>query len=140
MYIQIEDYQGIISQEELDVITGSDSIKRQKAEKRAISKIKKWLGRQYNTELLFSQIGDDRDETLVEYTIYLALYILFANISKSKVPDDRYAQYEEAKKFFMACSKGEIESGFPLRKDTDLNPTGDIMLFGSETKIKSHSY
>lgn len=136
MFIQKSDYFTYISEEELDVISGND-LNRQKAEKSAITKISHVLSRQFDTETIFNKEGDDRDTTILEYTIYYALYILFGKIAKSKVPDDRYAQYMEAKDFFQAASKDEINTNLP-RKQTILGDKegSPSIRFGSDSKYK----
>lgn len=126
-FIHTADYDGIIDSEELDVITGENPSQLADAEKKAISKVKKYLLRKYDVETLFMAVDDSvlgteddvRDETLVEYCIYFALYILFTKISKRNVPEDRYEQYKEARDFFKDVQQDMITPGWPLLLDDD---------------------
>ena len=139
MFIQKEDYTPIISDEELAVITGNDAIIRKKAEKMAIQKISKYLARQYDVKTIFEQIGSARDSTILEYTMYFTLYILYSRIAKGKVPDDRYAQYTEAKEFLHALQKDEIDAQLPRLVNNQLEPQNDRVRFGANRKI-NHYY
>jgi len=124
-FLHASDYEGIITTEELDVLTGEDPTKLANAERKAISKVKKFLLRKYKVDQLFAPVsdsvagtdGDSRDETLVEYTIYFALYILFGRIAKRKVPDDRYEQYREAREFFKDIQQDMTTPDWPLKLD-----------------------
>lgn len=138
MFIKLADYATIISDEELEVITAGSSIIRRRAENMAIAKVGKFLNRQYNVDMIFSKIGADRDATILEYTIYFSLYILYSRIAKDKVPDDRFAQYQEAKEFFDALRKDEISTDLPRKVDTEGKTEEDIVRFGSNPKLRHY--
>ncbi|GAB4126236.1 MAG: hypothetical protein Fur0027_07170 [Raineya sp.] len=135
MFIQDTDYHTYINAEELAVITGGDLNIRRQAETQAISKIKHLLSRQYDVEEIFSQTGTNRDATIVEYTIYFALYILFGRIAKEKVPDDRYLQYKEAKDFFELLASDKINSNLPRKQDALGTEESPAIRFGSEPRL-----
>jgi len=135
MFIHEADYITYINTEELAVITGGDPNIRRQAEKQAISKIKHLLSRQYDVEDIFSQTGSNRDATIVEYTIYFTLYILFGRIAKEKVPDDRYLQYKEAKDFFGLLSSDKINSSLPRKRDVFGSEEQPAIRFGSKTRL-----
>jgi len=134
-FIHIEDYPDIIDSEELGVITAPTQVNldagetadtlRAKAERKAVSKAKKYLLRKYDIDTLFQAIetadvggtNDTRDETLVEYCIYFTLYILYTRIAKRNVPADRYEQYKEARDFFKDVQLDMITPGWPLLVD-----------------------
>jgi hypothetical protein len=135
MFIEETDYATYINIEELAVITGGNPNIRRQAEKQAISKIKHLLSRQYDVEEIFSQTGTNRDATIVEYTIYFTLYILFGRIAKEKVPDDRYMQYKEAKDFFELLASDKINSNLPRKQDVLGAEEYPAIRFGSETRL-----
>jgi hypothetical protein len=120
------DYEDIIGTEELEVITAGDTANLRQAERKATAKIKKYLLRKYDVDALFLAINeadagdeenDTRDITLVEYTIYFTLYILFTKIAKRNVPEDRYEQYKEARDFFKDVQQDMITPGWPLKRN-----------------------
>jgi hypothetical protein len=125
------DYEDIISSEELEVVTDSDNEKLRQAERKATEKIKKYLLRKYDVDTLFTAINeedagtenDTRDITLVEYTIYFTLYMLFTRIAKRNVPEDRYEQYKEARDFFKDVQMDMITPGWPLKMN---ETTGEV--------------
>jgi IS30 family transposase len=136
-FLEDADYEDIINNEELATITNGDVNIRRKAEKKAISKISHLLSRQFDTEAIFSETGQNRDVTIVEYTIYFTLYILFTRIAKEKVPDDRYEQYKEAREFFEMLATDKINSNL-ARKTTVLgNEESPAIRFGSELKLNN---
>lgn len=116
-FLTTDDYAPIVTTAELNAITGNSATDRQKAEAMAINKIKHTLSRKFDTAAIFDAVGAARDVTVVEYTIYYTLYILYTRLSKSKVPDDRFAQYNEASKFFKALSSDQINSTLPRVAD-----------------------
>lgn len=128
-FIHAADYADIINAEELNVISGGVPANITSAERKAISKVKKYLLRKYDVDTLFAEIddtdvgtvNDTRDITLVEYCIYFTLYILYTSIAKRNVPEDRYEQYKEAKDFFNDVKLDMITPGWPLL----LNDEGD---------------
>lgn len=128
-----DDYEQFISDEELDVITKQSSAIRKKAEKSAIRKVKLLLSRQYDTDTIFAQVGNNRHDTIVEWTIYLTLYILYQRSSKDKVPDDRYEQYKEAMEGLKKIAKDKINTeGLPLKLDPETGQTiGDSVITGN---------
>ncbi|MEH0154669.1 hypothetical protein V6R21_19000 [Limibacter armeniacum] len=63
------------------------------------------------------QVGDPRDITLVEYSIYFTLYILYGKVAKRTVPEDRYEQYKEARDFLVSLQKDEVHVDWPRLLD-----------------------
>ena len=53
--------------------------------------------------------------TLVEYTLYFTLYILYGRVAKRAVPEDRYMQYKEARDFFKDVQQDLVTPGWPLK-------------------------
>jgi hypothetical protein len=135
MFIQDSDYLPFINTEELSVLTAGDINLRRQAERQAIVKISHLLSRQYDTDYIFSQVGTNRDATIVEYTIYFTLYILYGRIAKEKVPDDRYAQYKEAKDFFELLASDKINSHLPRKQDVFGSEEQPAIRFGGETRL-----
>ena len=135
MFLQDTDYLSIINEEELLVICGADPNIRRIAETQAISKIKHRLSKQFDCDAIFDSTRIDRDITVVEYTIYFTLYILYSRIAKEKVPDDRYMQYNEAKEFFNLIAENKINSNLPRLKNVLDVEESPAIRFGSNTRI-----
>lgn len=132
-FIETNDYTPIIKTDELNVITGSSVTTRQTAESMAINKIKHRLSKNYDVDAIFGATGSSRDLTIVEYTIYYTLYILYTSIARAKVPDDRFAQYQEAERFFKAVAEDKISTNLPRKTATDTEDYIDFN-FGSDTQ------
>ncbi len=143
------DYEDIIGSEELEVITDGDMDNLRNAERKAISKIKKYLLRKYDVDSLFTainevdagdEVNDTRDITLVEYTIYFTLYTLFTKIAKRNVPEDRYEQYKEARDFFKDVQQDMITPGWPLKIDETTGEASSPGIRMSSGDPLSHYY
>lgn len=138
MYINIEDYEQYINPEELAVITGNSTTIRQKAEKTAMNKIRLLLSRQFNVDMIFSKIGDDRDDYIVEAVITLALYNLYTRIAKEKVPDDRYEQYKYSMKVLKMLKDDELNSDLPRNVGEENKETEPAVRFDSNPKTEHY--
>lgn len=148
-FIFDSDYEDIITANELDTITEGDPALLRAAERKAIAKVQKYLLRKYDINQLFVAIpeadagdlvNDTRDITLVEYTIYFALFILFTKGAKRNVPEDRFQQYEEAREFFKDVKDDLITPGWPLLvNETTGKPTSPGVRMSSGDPI-SHYY
>lgn len=129
-FLEKRDYKQFIGSDELETITTDDEGEltndeiREQAEDTAQSKIEKWIGEVHDTELIYNTRGDERDKTMIEYTIYFTLYILYTKGSKKNVPEDRYDQYKEAFDMFKAVFEGDKTiKGLPLLSDDTINNT-----------------
>ena len=136
-FLTKDDYKGIISSHELEVITTDEEniltneAVRKKAENFAISKISKLIGSKYDTQAIYSTIGEHRDNTIIEYTIYYTLNMLYGKQAKKNVPEDIYDSYNEAKDFFTGIFEGEMTAiGLPLLPD-DSEDSEDSHRFGN---------
>lgn len=116
MFLKAEDFEALLTAGEFETLTGGNEATWRTAEAMAVSKIKHMIGARYDTDAMFTAQAAERDPTLVEYTAYFTLYILYTRIAKQKVPDDRYEQYREARDFFNALARGEITCRFPVRE------------------------
>lgn len=137
-FLTKDDYKGIITSDELEVITTDNEGEltneqvRKKTENLAISKITKLIGERHDTNVIFSSTEQDRDDTIIEYTIYYTLYILHGSIAKKNVPEDRYEQYREARDFFKEVFEGnKTIPGLPLLSEGD-NNLNEVYRFGGE--------
>ncbi|MDX2304621.1 MAG: hypothetical protein NW226_17565 [Microscillaceae bacterium] len=138
-FIELSDYQAIINDEELGVISNDNaSFEREKAEKMAMSKIREMLSRQIDIDHEFAKAGDNRNYTLIEYTIYFIIYILYTRIAKKNVPEDRTNQYYEAKEFFESIRDDKITSTLK-RKGFEGAESSPAIRFGSN-KQRKHGY
>jgi hypothetical protein len=133
-FIELTDYQPIINNEELAVISNNNSnFERETAEKMAMSKIKEMLSRQIDIDYEYAQSGANRNLSLLEYTIYFTLYILYSRIAKAQVPEDRYEQYKEAKEWLKAIQEDKITSTLK-RKLSDDQEESPAVRFGSNPR------
>ncbi|WP_299460588.1 hypothetical protein [uncultured Microscilla sp.] len=146
-FLTEDDYKGFISHHELTVITTdeegrlSNEAVRKKAENSAISKIIHQIGGRYDTQAIFSTTGNERDDTIIEYTIYYTAKTLYSKSAKKIVPDDIYENYEEAKDFFNDIGKGVVNAiGLPLLPQDSSESLSEHIRFGHTTESGTDGY
>lgn len=92
------------------------------------------------TDAAYFKAEDPRDPTIVEYSIYFTLYILFGSIAKRNVPEDRFEQYNEAKAFFNDIKNDKITPGLPILLDESSGKTKSPGVRISSNRPLSHYY
>jgi phage gp36-like protein len=81
---------------------------------------------------LWEEIQDIRDAQVKMYVIDLTLYHIHSRINPRNIPDLRLNRRDEAVKWLVMISKGDITVDLPERNEED--KTGYRIAWGSETK------
>jgi phage gp36-like protein len=129
-FIQDEDYDITAREEIVDLLDGSeDSSKLKRAERTAISQIKKWLSKRYDMNVMFAPAPDGstvdtdpRDYFIVMTVIDIALYHLWTGVAAGRMPEERKARYNDALVWLHAEGKGESGAGDMPEKTEDDYP------------------
>jgi phage gp36-like protein len=123
MFLQREDYDNIIRRDVLErVIEGNDSY-RVMAEFNAQSVIETYLRNRYDVALIFAQIGENRNRTIVRYMIDITLYDLFSRIAPEQMNELRLNRYEEAIQWLKDVRDGKISPDLPKNSDDLITPS-----------------
>ena len=86
-FIQETDYEVQARQEILKLLdTTDDRAAILKAERFAISQIRKYIGGRYDCDTIFSAVADLRDDYIIMITIDIALYHLWAKKAPKSIP------------------------------------------------------
>lgn len=123
-FITPDDYLvGTRKQEINDLIDGDQSI-LEKAEKKAVGYIYNHL-QLYDRETIFSQTGDDRNETVLEWCLSYVLYYIYRRADDDTVPASVIKDYDDASEKLEKVSAGRYPLDLPRLEKTDLdgNPT-----------------
>ena len=64
-----------------------------KAERFAVSQIRKYIGGRYDCDTIFAATGDLRDDYIIMITIDIALYHLWSKKAPKQVPEHRKERY-----------------------------------------------
>lgn len=101
---------------------------------------KSYLHGIYNTDTIFSQIGDDRSKILMKYMKDVIVYEIYIRktIENNEVAKLRY---DEAIMWLDKVSKGQLVLDLPYAggedADGDGNPDGDLFLSAGKTNYTS---
>ena len=131
-FINKSDLTRLILEEELNEITRNDSAIVDNAISTAIAEVKSHLFDWYDTDIIFSKTGDQRDPLLVQFTVDIAIYNIIAILQAGQNIDDREARYKRALSWLKAASK-------PLDSKDRIHPDLPKREKTSSTKVISHS-
>lgn len=101
-----------------------------------------YLYQYYDTEKIFSQVGDNRSKTILKH---LKAVVIFEVAKRRKSPISKYDEEakDEAMLWLEKVSKGEIKPPLPIRlQDTDGDGEPDnpatFLKLGSNKKYQNH--
>jgi hypothetical protein len=118
MFITEEDLGQSIYNEVLHAVSREDSGFINRNIGRAIKEVDGYLNQKYDTAVLWAQIDDSREQTILGIVIDVALYHIHSVLEE--VPVIRRERYDYAKSDLKDIRKGEIRlSGIPLLTETN---------------------
>ncbi|NDW10941.1 phage protein Gp36 family protein [Dysgonomonas sp. 520] len=104
-----------------------DKRELRKAERMAISQIKKRLAGRYDLTNIFNKTGDDRDEYIVMITIDIAIYHLYAKKAPRQIPEYRQLRYNDAMTWLEDVGNGTSPTDLPPIPSDDYS--GQVRIF-----------
>ena len=113
MYITDPDYQIVTDPHSLNIFQQFDTEIRQRAEAEAIEEMAGYLRARYNTDLIFSATGTERNPKLVALAIDIVLYNLATWLPGKMALDIRMERYERAVEYLTKIAKGQITLNLP---------------------------
>lgn len=119
MFLDEDDYTIVCSEDELDVLTQSDTAIRQKAERVAMEEVASYLRPRYDTDKAFAAKGDERNDMLLQVTANIALYYLAHWLPQSLALDGRQELYDGAVAWLNKVSKGGAMPNLPTYTSED---------------------
>lgn len=138
MFVQDEDYRVVIGEQALKVVSQTSSEIRDNAELQAMEEISGYLRPVYDTTAVFATQGAERNRQIVMYTCDIALYNMASSVSGRMGMDIRKERYERAIEWLEGVSKGQIVPNLPLCMGEDGSPTGGVICYGSEKKLRNN--
>ncbi|WP_455592919.1 phage protein Gp36 family protein [Bacteroides sp.] len=137
-FIQEEDYEVQARQEMLCLLDGTDERSAlMKAERFAISQIRKYIGGRYDCDTLFSATGEDRDAYIVMITIDIVIYHLWAKKAPKSIPTHRKERYSDVLDWLTNVGSGEMPTDLPQLSTDDYK--GDVRI-SSRYKPNDNKY
>lgn len=135
MFIDKEDYRVVIGEAALKVISQYSPENIANAEAEAIEEIAGYLRPVYDTNMVFSVGGDDRNRLIVMYTADIVLYHLTASQPQKMGSEIRKERYERAIKWLEGVQAGKIIPDLPLIVSED-GSSGFGTSFHSSPKLR----
>ncbi len=136
MFLSDQDYQVVIGDQALRVISQVSADVRTAAELAAIDEISSYLRPKYDTQAVFAATGSDRNHLIVTYTADIALYHMSASLPQKMGADIRKERYERAIAWLEGIQAGKVVPDLPVATDTDGNPVGFPLVYGSQRKLR----
>ena len=118
MFIDKEDYIQV-SADALKIMQQATDSNRVKAELRAIDLIKGYLRDRYDTEAIFAAEGEERNMTIVGYTIDITLFYLVCSLPQKMGYEIRKELYDQAIAWLKDVQKGNVMLDLPTITGTD---------------------
>ncbi len=136
MFITDQDYQVVIGEQALKVVSQVSTENRANAETEAVEEIAGYLRPKYDTDAVFGTSGDDRNRLIVMYTCDIAIYHMAASAPQKMGMEIRKERYERAIKWLEGVQAGKIVPDLPLATDESGDPTGIPFVYGSQKKLR----
>lgn len=112
MFLTENDYI-VASADALTIFQQSTPEKREKAEKMAIEEIAGYLRSRYDTGLIFSAVGDNRNDVIVMHACDITLYHLTSWLPGKMGREIRKERYERAIKWLEEVQAGKVTPNLP---------------------------
>jgi phage gp36-like protein len=112
MFLTENDYI-VASADALTIFSQSTPEKREKAEKMAIEEIAGYLRSRYDTGLIFSAVGDNRNDVIVMHACDITLYHLTSWLPGKMGREIRKERYERAVKWLEEVQAGKVTPNLP---------------------------
>ena len=112
MFLTENDYI-VASADALTIFSQSTPKKREKAEKMAIEEIAGYLRSRYDTGLIFSAVGDNRNDVIVMHACDITLYHLVSWLPGKMGREIRKERYERAVKWLEEVQAGKVTPNLP---------------------------
>lgn len=137
MFLTENDYI-VASADALTIFSQSTPEKREKAEKMAIEEIAGYLRSRYDTGLIFSAVGDNRNDVIVMHACDITLYHLVSWLPGKMGREIRKERYERAIKWLEEVQAGKVTPNLPTCTGEDgEEDINNPVKWGSE---KSNTY
>jgi phage gp36-like protein len=126
-FIQEQDYEVQAREEMMRLISGGNEAAILKAERFAISQIRKYIGGRYDCDRIFSRTGDERDDYIIMITIDIAIYHLWSKKAPKNTPEHRKIRYDDALAWLTSVGSGETPTDLPQLQTE--NYKGEIRIY-----------
>lgn len=136
MFITDQDYQVVIGDNALKVVSQTSGQNRANAEAEAQEEIASYLRPTYDTNAIFAAEGDSRNRLIVMYTCDIALYHMVSAMPQKLGSEIRKERYERAVKWLEGVQAGKIVPDLPAAVDTQGEPVSAGIILTSQPPLR----
>lgn len=133
-FITDDDFRIVIGDTALKVISQVSEENRMNALAEAEEEIAGYLRPTYDTNAIFSAVGDDRNRLIVMHTVDIALYHMAASLPQKMGTEIRKERYERAIRWLTDVQSGKIVPSLPTATDTTTGQELSSITYGSQPK------
>lgn len=136
-FINKADYRAMLKVGNLDAILENDDTLLEEAESTAVSQIKDYLFKQYDTEAIFAKTGTERHSYLVRCCCNIVIKILWERLALD-TPERVTNNYNDTLEYLERLADGKMTADLPAKIIDVENATPyTVSRWGSSTK-RSH--
>lgn len=138
-FITLQDYDASIHRDILDALIREDETIIEIVEDRAVSEMKGYLARRYDTEAIFSATGDTRNQLVLMLALDMTIYHIFCIHNPLKLSAMRRERYERAIDFlkYVARGKANIDAA-PLLPEDELRARSSFIAKSNPKRINHY--
>lgn len=103
----------------------------------SIDIMKSYLFRHYDTDEIFSAVGNERSKVILKYLKDIVIHEIYKRRS-SQYNETAKDDYDEAMLWLEKVANGEIDVDLPLKLDDQTGETSNFMRTGSRKQYKNH--
>ena len=107
-YLEIEDLQVFIQQDQLNQIIESDSTILDKSEAYALSRVRNYLSGRWDVNFEFALTGSSRNLDLVGIVSDITIYFVNKRLAHRAIPEMRQIAYDDALSWLRQVNRGEL--------------------------------
>jgi len=117
MYIEEIDITTLADQDDINLVTNSDSDKREKAIKMAMSEVRSYMRTRYRIDQEFAKVGEARNDFILLVVIDVTLWHLFSMLAPRMGLETRKERYDAAIRWLKDVRDGKTDPGIPSVDD-----------------------
>lgn len=117
MYLEELDFTTLADQDDIDIVTNSDSRKRERALEMAMDEVRSYMRIRYRINQEFLKTGDDRNNYIMLIVIDLTMYHLFSMLAPRMGMETKKERYDAAIRWLKDVRDGKSDPGIPSVDD-----------------------
>lgn len=135
-FVDIKDYDASVHREIIDALVRDDETLVEICEDRAIAEMRGYLSKRYDSNAIFSAVGEERNQLVLMMVIDIAVYHIFCIHNPQKLSQVRKDRYERAVEWMKAVANEEISiDSAPLLPEEDRAKKSALMFKSNPKRI-----